>query len=127
MMPRRLFKDESGLSRNGWLLILLLVIGGAYVGVKFFAPYFHYWMIQDSVTEAARHFSKVKPKNDDEVIQKVLDEARNQEIPLDKDDVTLSESEGKLYLAAEWSEKVELPYYTHVFKFKAEAQEQIVR
>lgn len=126
-MLRRLHKNERGLSRTGWMLILLLVIGGTYIGLKLFAPYFHYWMMQDSVTEAVRHFSKVKPKNDDEVIQKILDEAKNQELDMDKDSVTFSESEGKIYLAAEWSEKLELPYYTHVFNFKVEAQEQLMR
>lgn len=120
-------KDERGLSKTVWLLIILILIAGTYVGIKLFGPYFRYWMMQDSVTEAVRHFAKVKPKNEDEVIQKVLDEARNQELPLEKENITYSESQGKLYMAAEWSEKVELPYYSHTFNFKAEHQEQIMR
>lgn len=127
MLIKNLHKNEKGLSRILWLLIILFLIVGVYVGINLFAPYFHFWMMQDAVTETARHFAKVKPKNDSEVIQKVLDEARNQELSLDKDGVTYTETEGKLYLAAEWSEKVELLYYSHEFQFRAEALEQLLR
>jgi hypothetical protein len=120
-------KEEKGMARYWWFLALLLVVGGIYVSIMVMGPYFHYWMMLDTVSETARHFAKVKPRNDDEIIQKILDEARNQELPIDRDNVTYIERDGRLYLAAEWSDTIVFPYYSHTFNFKAEANEQLLR
>ena len=127
MVRMHLSKEERGLGRTWWLLILLVVIVGIYVGIKIFAPYFHYWMMQDTITEAAKHYARVKPRTPDEVIQKVWEESRNQDLTLDREDIRYSEDDRYLYLSAEWTDKVAVPYYTHTFKFKVETTEQLIR
>ncbi len=121
MVSRRL--SESGKTRVGCLVFLLIVVGGLYFGVKFFEVKYRFYQMQDEVSNDATF----APTLDDAVIRRrLVAKADTLGLPLGPRMWTIRRTsqprEIFIYTAYEDSVVIALPGWTKIFYFHFEPQ-----
>ena len=115
--------SESGKARVGCLVLLLIVAGGLYFGIKFFEVKYRFYQMQDEVSNDATF----APTLDDAVIRRrLVAKADSLGLPLGPRMWTIrrtpSPREIFIYTAYDDSVTIELPGWTKVFRFHFEPQ-----
>lgn len=99
-----------------WLLILAIII---YSGVKFGYPYYKYVAFKDE----AKAIAKLPLDREEEIWAKVLEKVNDLNLPLKKEDITITKTDGVVRITASWSEVVDFfGYYQKTLDFKVDTQ-----
>ncbi|MGH9491882.1 MAG: hypothetical protein ACRD2K_00130 [Terriglobales bacterium] len=98
------------------LLGVALVVGGTYYGYLLIPPYFNNYQLQDYIESEARlNTYTTKPEQD--IKDGVLKQARNLEIPLQPENITVQRGAGELQISCTYTVHVDLPGYPLDLKF----------
>jgi hypothetical protein len=92
--------DEMGKLKG--LLTLAIIAGGIYVGWNMIPPYFHNYMLQDDLDDIARRNTYTQT-NEEGVKQIVINKARQSDITLKEDQITVSRGPDGLGITVHYS------------------------
>lgn len=99
------------------LIALVIVAAFVYAGYNVGTTWMHYRKFQDAVRDTALFGND---KTDDQLREKIMDQASENLIPLSPDDVTIERRAGEVVIQAQYVETVKiLPGYTRRFDFTA--------
>jgi len=83
----------------GTLIFLLLIAGGAYLAFSYVPPWIAYRAIQDQMLDQARNATLL---TDQQIAVQITVVAKEWEVPLTERDVTVTRTENRLAIRAEW-------------------------
>lgn len=86
------------------LFVLALLALGIYITVQFVGPYYRELTFKSDVGEIL----KFESHDTDEVTAKILNKARELQVPLDEQNLSVSLQDGQYRAQANWSETVNL-------------------
>lgn len=98
------------------LIGLLIVVAGVYVAWQIFPPYYNNFQFQDTIESEAR-LNSYNTKSEQEIKELIMKKARELEIPLASDQLTVRRSGNEVSISAEYSVHVDLPVYPLDLKF----------
>ena len=102
-----------------------LVVGGTYYGYLLIPPYFNNYQLQDYIESEARiNTYNAKPEQD--ITDGVLKQARNLEIPLQQENITVQRGAGELQISCSYSVHVDLPGYPLDLKFAPASKGRLI-
>jgi len=100
-----------------WLLILFLL---GYAGVKFGHPYYKYFALKDE----AKAIAKLPFESEEEYRGMVLGKVKDLNLPLKKEDISVTRTGRGTRITASWSEVVDFfGYYQKTLHFKVDTHE----
>jgi hypothetical protein len=108
-------KHEAGEGKAGFLIALAVIGIAAFLGVKIIPVRVTAYQFKDYIEEECR-FAAIRG-SDAEVRKHILEKARELEIPLDKDGLTLERTRSHMTIAASYQQPVDLKLTTYVYKF----------
>lgn len=114
-MSRR--QSQRGEGRVGLLIALIVVAVAAFVGIKIIPVRIDAYEFHDVLREEARYGAV---RNDDEAVAKrILDRARELEIPLQAKDLTVSRTRSEMIITAKYEQVIDFKVKQYVYKFDA--------
>jgi len=109
---------SSGLVSLKVLVVLLVLAGVGYVGMKLIPPYWDYLSLQDPVKEAvvayARHGKEA------EVRAELIARARQIGIALDEERVDIGQEGNQVVVRVAWEIPLDIPLYRRSLRFRIE-------
>ena len=93
-----------------------LVVGGAYCGYLLIPPYFNNYQLQDYIESEAR-LNAYTTKSEQDIRDGVLKQARNMDIPLQPESITVQRGAGDVQISCSYTVHVDLPGYPLDLKF----------
>ena len=103
-------------------LFALAVIGALiFLGYKLLPPYVSNYELQDEITSIARFASYAQAKTAEDVRSDVMAKAKDHEIDLKPDDVTVSKDNTGCSIDVRYAVRVPVPGYTFVLQFNPTA------
>ena len=112
-MERR--TSERGEGRIGLLVALALLGTGVFLGVKIIPVRINAYEFRDFVQEECR-FAATR-NNDLEIYKRIIDKAKELDIPLDKRNLTLERTTREMIITAKFEQPIDLKFTKYVFKF----------
>ncbi|MDP9264071.1 MAG: hypothetical protein M3O85_07115 [Acidobacteriota bacterium] len=104
---------------------LALVVGGAYIGYLLIPPYFANYQLQDYIESEARlQTYTTKPEQD--IRDGVLKQARNLDIPLAPEAVTVVRGAGELQISCSYTVHVDMPGHPMDLKFTPASKGRLI-
>ena len=107
------------------LVGLVLVVGGAYVGYLLIPPYFANYQLQDYI-ESETRLQTYTTKSEQDIKDGVVKQARNLDIPLAPEAVTVQRGAGELQISCSYTVHVNLPGYPVDLKFTPGSKSQLI-
>ena len=95
---------------------LFVVVAGFYVAYKLIPPYFNNYQFQDAIESEAR-LNSYNYKSEQEIREIIAKKARDLELPVTTDQITVQRSGSELIISAEYTVHVDLPGYPMDLKF----------
>ena len=109
--------SEHGNGRAGFLITLTLFVAGTFLAVKVVPVRIDGYKFRELMREEARNAAV--HRNDSVIVQRLLDEAKSMEIPLQAADLTISRSTVAVTISAKYKRPIDLRVGTYVYKFNA--------
>ena len=107
------------------ILGVALVVGGTYYGYLLIPPYFNNYQLQDYIESEARlNTYSTKPEQD--IKDGILKQARNLEIPLRAEDISVQRGSGELLISCSYTVHVDLPGYPLDLKFTPASKGKLI-
>ena len=104
---------------------VVIVVGGVYYGYLLIPPYFNNYQLQDYIESEARiNTYTVKPEQD--IREGVAKQARNLDIPLRPEDITVQRGTGELLISCSYTVHVDLPGYPLDLKFAPSSKSKLI-
>lgn len=98
------------------LVVFLLLAHALY---RFVPPYWHYYQFKDAVRETALYSHG---RADAEVVDRVMELAGQYSVPLEREQVQVSQQAQHTYIDAAWIENIEfLPTWRYPWQFEVNA------
>jgi hypothetical protein len=110
---------QRGEGRVGFIITLVVVIAGLFVGLKIIPVRINAYQLQDTLREEAR-FASVNHNNDSEVKQRILDQAESLNIPLDPKNVTIKRTKKEVIVRAQYVQPIDLKVTIYNYRFDEE-------
>ena len=110
---------EWGEGRASTLFAVAIIGIVIYMGIKYVPVMISTYTFRDSLEEEAR-YAAIR-KGNEEVFVRVMDKARDLEIPLKRSDLNVSRSRHEITISAKYTVPVETLFFTHQWKFEEEA------
>jgi len=110
---------QRGEGRVGFIITLVLVIAGIFVGVKVIPVRINAYQLKDTLREEAR-FASVNHNSDSEVKQRILDQAQSLQIPLDPENVTIKRNKKEVIVRAKFVQPIDLKVTVYSYRFDEE-------
>lgn len=102
-----------------------VVVGGTYCGYLLIPPYFNNYQLQDYIESEARiNTYTTKPEQD--IKDGVIKQARNLEIPLQPENITVLRGTGELQISCSYTVHVDLPGYPLDLKFAPSSKSRLL-
>jgi len=102
-----------------------VVVGGAYCGYLLIPPYFNNYQLQDYIESEAR-LNTYTTKPEQEIKDGVLKQARNLDIPLPAESITVVRGTGELQISCSYTVHVDLPGYPLDLKFAPTSKSKLL-
>lgn len=106
---------EKGEGKVGLLIALVVVAIIIFLGVKFIPVRIAAYEFRDFVEQECR-YAAVR-KNDSAVHTRIMNKARELDIPLDKKRLKLQRTHNEMIITASYEKPIDLKVYTYVYKF----------
>lgn len=110
---------RSGRSSLGCLLVLLVFAAALYVGVNIGEAYWRFYEYQDAMRQEVR-FAKQIP--DDRIKLHLAALADSLGLPQQAAEVAVDRTSASIAVSAEYTERIELPFFVHLIRFAPRAQ-----
>jgi hypothetical protein len=107
--------NERGEGRVGLLIALALLGIGIFLGVKIIPVRVNAYEFRDFVQEECR-FAATR-NNDAEIYKRIIDKAKELDIPLDKRNVTLERTTREMIITAKFEQPIDLKFTKYIFRF----------
>ena len=116
--------DRRGSSTRGCLVSLLVFVAALYYGVNIGEPFYRYYQYRDAMRSAARFAPTL---SDDVLVRRILAKAEELELPAAARRVNIRRLDAprRVIISAEYEERVELPFFNHIFVFRPRAEEPL--
>ena len=114
------FRNQRGEGRMGFLVSLVVIGLVAFLGIKIIPVRINAYNFRDTVREECR-MGAVRT-SDSAVTQRILDAADDMEIPLDKKDLNVRRTKGKMIITASYEQPIDLKFTTYVYRFNTKAE-----
>ena len=111
-------RDPSGLVSLKLLLVVLILGGLGYLGVKLIPPYWDYLSLQDPVKEAAIAYAR--SGKEAEVRAELLTRARQIGIALAEERVEIGQEGTMIVVRVAWEAPLDIPVYRRNLRFRIE-------
>lgn len=108
--------NERGEGKAGLFIALAIVGIAAFLGVKIIPVRVTAYQFRDFLDEECR-FAAVRG-TDADVAKRILEKAKELEIPLSKKQLTLERTRSSMTIAATYEQPVDLKLTTYVYKFE---------
>jgi hypothetical protein len=106
---------ERGEGRLGLLLALALLGTGIFLGVKIIPVRINAYEFRDFVQEECRYAAT--RNNDAEIFKRIIDKAKELEIPLDRKNIQMERTTREMIITAKFEQPIDLKFTKYVFKF----------
>ncbi len=110
---------RSGRSSLGCLLVLPVLAAALYVGVNIGEAYWRFYEYQDAMRQEVR-FAKQIP--DDRIKLHLAALADSIGLPQQAAEVAVDRTSASIAVSAEYTERIELPFFVHLIRFAPHAQ-----
>lgn len=110
---------RAGRSSLGCLLVLLIFAAALYVGVNIGEAYWRFYEYQDAMRQEVR-FAKQIP--DDRIKLHLAALADSLGLPQQAAEVAVDRTSASIAVSAEYTERIELPFFVHLIRFAPRAQ-----
>ena len=111
-------RDPSGLVSLKVLMVLLVLGGLGYLGVKLIPPYWEYLSLQDPVKEAVIAYAR--HGKEDEVRADLIARARQIGITLEEERVEIGQEGNLVVVRVAWEVPLDIPMYRRSLRFRIE-------
>jgi hypothetical protein len=111
---------EAGKGRAGFIVTLALFLTGVYVLAKIVPVRVDGYQFREVLREEARQLAV--HRNDEAVVQRILDAAESMDIPLQKKNLSIRRTQVAVTLSASYEKPVDLKLTTYTYRFKDEQQ-----
>ena len=111
--------NHRGRSSLGCLFALLIVAAAMYFGINIGEAYWRFYEFQDAMRQEVR-FAKQIP--DERIKLHLAALADTLGLPEEATEITVDRTAGDISVSAEYSERVELPLYVRIIRFRPRAQ-----
>lgn len=108
-------KGERGEGKVGVLIAIVVVAIGIFLGVKIIPVRIAAYEFQDFVEQECR-YAAVR-KSDQAVRKRIIEKARELEIPLDPKKLKLDRTRSEMIIRASYEQPIDLKVTTYVYKF----------
>ncbi len=102
-----------------------VVVGGTYCGYLLIPPYFNNYQLQDYIESEAR-LNTYTTKSEQDIKDGVLKQARNMDIPLPPENITIVRGTGELQISCSYTVHVDLPGYPLDLKFAPTSKSKLL-
>jgi len=102
-----------------------LVVGGTYYGYLLIPPYFNNYQLQDYI-EAEARLNTYTTKPEQDIKDGVIKQARNLDIPLQAENITVQRGTGELQISCSYTVHVDLPGYPLDLKFAPASKSRLI-
>ena len=109
---------ERGEGRTGFIITLVLFLAGVFLAIKIVPVRVDGYQFRDVLREEARYASV--HRNDDAVMQRILDAAESMDIPLEKGNLKIRRSQVEVVVSASYEKPVDLKFATYTYRFRSE-------
>ena len=106
---------ESGEGRVGLIIAVLLVGIVAFMGIKIIPVRVTAYEFKDVIREECR-YGAVR-NNDATVAKRILDQASEMEIPLQKKNLLVKRTRSEMVITAKYEQSIDLAFTTYVYRF----------
>ena len=106
---------ERGEGRLGLLFALALLGTGIFLGVKIIPVRINAYEFRDFVQEECRYAAT--RNNDAEIFKRIIDKAKELEIPLDRKNIQMERTTREMIITAKFEQPIDLKFTIYVFKF----------
>lgn len=103
--------------------MVLVVVAGVYLAIKFVPPYWTYLSMSDPVKEAA--MAILSATDERTARAELIRRARQQDLTLDDDNIDITRDGTMLVIRVTWVAPVELPRYRYDLRFRVEERVQL--
>ena len=111
-------RHSSGFVSLKVLVVLLVLAGLGYVGMKLIPPYWDYLSLQDPVKEAAIVYAR--QGKEAEVRAELITRARQIGIALDEERVDIGQEGNQIVVRVAWEVPLDIPLYRRSLRFRIE-------
>ena len=109
---------ERGEGRIGFLISLVLLGVGIFVGVKVIPVRVNAYEFRDFIQQECR-FAATR-NHDEEIYKRIFDKARELRLPLDKKNLRMERTAHEMIIAAKYQQTIDLKFTKYVYKFDHE-------
>ena len=102
-----------------------VVVGGTYCGYLLIPPYFNNYQLQDYI-EAEARLNTYTTKPEQEIKEGIIKQARNLDIPLPAENITVVRGTGELQISCSYTVHVDLPGYPLDLKFAPASKSRLL-
>ena len=110
--------SAPGRIRPGAVLLILVLAGGVYLGIKFLPPFWVYFSMKDPVKEAA--MALVSAADEAATRAELIRRAQQAGLTIDDDNIVITRDGTLLVVRVTWVTAVELPRYRRILRFQVE-------
>jgi len=114
---------ERGEGRAGFLITLALFALGVFLAIKIVPPRVDGYQFREVLREEARYAAV--HRNDEQVLQRILDSAEAMNIPLKKSDLTLKRTQIEIVISAKYEKPIDLKFTTYTYRFDEQGKAPI--
>ena len=108
---------ERGEGRIGFLISVIVVGIAVFLGIKIIPVRIDAYEFRDTLREEARYAAV---RHDDETVaNRIMQKAKELEIPLRRKNLTLHRTTGEIVIQASYEQPIDLKVTTYVYKFQA--------
>jgi hypothetical protein len=112
-------RGQRGEGRIGFILTLVIVVVGVFVGLKVVPVRINAYQFEDLLREEAR-FASVNRNSDNEIRKRLLDSAQSLDIPLEPQNLTIKRNKKEVVIRAKYEKPVDLKVTVYTYRFDAE-------
>ena len=108
---------QRGEGRVGFIVALVIVMVGLFVGIKVIPVRINAYQLDDTLREEAR-FASVNRNSDEEIKIRILEHAHILNIPLEAKNVTIERIRKEVIVTARFVQPIDLKVTTYNFRFE---------
>lgn len=108
---------QRGSGRIGFLFSLAVLGAVIFVGVKVVPVRIDAYQFRDVLREEAR--MGALRRNDEDMLRRILNRAEELDIPLDRKNIAVRRSPGRIVVSARYEQAIDLRFTTWVYRFEA--------
>lgn len=110
--------NERGKGRVGFIVTLVVFLAGVFVAVRIVPVRIDGYQFKEVLREEARYAAV--HRNDEAVVQRILDSAESMDIPLEKKNLKIRRTRVEVIISASYEKPVDLKLGTYTYRFNNE-------